>query len=226
MSVFTVRWKNSSADLHKKSPYIFLGCLCFTLLLTAILLHIPIPIKEMVIESIEVPPFILLVNIPKTRQVTQSPAPARPFIQSSLPIAVDEEFMPDDITIEDTHVDGDISLPPLPGVSGSEEGTVSINGEEEIYDSSAIEEEPSIINNITPKYPLLAKRAGIEGIVFVKVLVNKEGLVDSIEVLKGPKIFHTSATEAARATQFTPAKQNSKPVSCWVVIPYRFVLQN
>ena len=97
---------------------------------------------------------------------------------------------------------------------------------EEVFEFSTIEEKPTKINSVTPEYPLIAKRGGIEGTVYVKVLVNKKGLVDSVEVTKGPKVFHKSAIEAARATRFIPAKLNKKPVSCWVIMPYRFVLQD
>ncbi len=80
--------------------------------------------------------------------------------------------------------------------------------------------------NIVPEYPDMAKRAGIEGTVTLKVLVNKTGVVDSVEVIDGPSVFRESAVEAGKATKFTPAKFNDRPVACWVIMPFKFQLDN
>ena len=226
-SASSVGWKNPSADLHRKSPFIFLVCLGFSILLTAGLLHYPIAHKESITETVHVPPVIQLQNIPKTSHAPRLPAPAKPFIPGSLPIVVDEELVPDDLVMENANQDFDVFPPEIPIISFPEKGTSGAKRTtEEIFELFMIEESPTKINNIAPEYPPIAKRAGIEGTVYIKVLVNKKGLVDSIEVTKGPKVFHQSAIEAARATKFVPAKLNNKSVSCWVIMPYRFVLQN
>jgi protein TonB len=89
-----------------------------------------------------------------------------------------------------------------------------------------VEKQPAVISQPTPKYPELAQRAGIEGNVWVKILVDKEGKPKKAVVVKSDaQVFDNEAIEAAMATKFTPAVMNNGPVACWVVIPYRFKLK-
>ena len=133
----------------------------------------------------------------------------------------------DDVTIESTELDFNANPPPPPPlmVLAPGSGETAVEVEEEIFELFAVEEEPKRINSVVPEYPEMAKRTGIEGTVYLKVLVNKKGLIDSVSVIKGPKVLHKSSIEAARAIKFTPAKHNDKPVSCWVIMPFRFILE-
>ncbi len=47
-----------------------------------------------------------------------------------------------------------------------------------------VEKEPQIVNEVIPKYPELAQRAGIEGRVIVKIWVDKDGKPHKAVVLK------------------------------------------
>ena len=89
-----------------------------------------------------------------------------------------------------------------------------------------VEKQPTVISQPQPKYPELAQRAGIEGTVWVKILVDKEGKPKKAQVVKSDaEVFNNEAQEAALASKFTPAVMNNGPVACWVVIPYRFKLK-
>lgn len=222
MNSSIVGFKTRSADLHRKSPAIFMASLIFSLILTVVVIHTPLPEKKNPEHKIEVPPVIIMVeNIPKTRHLVSTPAPAKPYVQGSLPIEVDDEIMPDEITIEDTNLELNAAPPTLPFSLVPEEGTTV--EEDEIFEYFAVEEEPKILNTVIPEYPKFAERAGIEGTIHLKVLVNKKGLVDSVKVIKGPKIFHKPSIDAANKTTFIPAKQYDKPVACWVIMPFKFI---
>ncbi len=176
------------------------------------------------------PPVIIhLQDIPETRQFVRTPAPPKPFIPNALPIEMDiNDVLPDAITIEDTKLDlmaAPVAPPAILVPEGGEPGIQSAAVEEaEIYEYFSVEEPPKRKNAVAPVYPEMAKRAGIEGTVYLKALVNSKGVVDSVEVQSGPSIFHKSAIAAAEAATFIPARQNDKPVSCWVVMPFRFVM--
>lgn len=88
-----------------------------------------------------------------------------------------------------------------------------------------VEVQPEPIKQVTPKYPDLAREAGIDGKVFVKVLVDKDGKVKKAMVVKGPEIFHEAALEAAKGWVFKPAIQGNKPVPVWVSLPFVFSLE-
>jgi protein TonB len=89
----------------------------------------------------------------------------------------------------------------------------------------AVEKQPQVVVSVPPVYPELAKRAGVEGTVYVKILVNKEGKAIKAVVLKSDsEVFNQPAIEAAMKFVFTPAIQHKSPVMVWVVVPFKFKL--
>jgi len=76
------------------------------------------------------------------------------------------------------------------------------------------------------KYPEIAKRAGIEGKVFVQSFIDENGNVTEAKVIKG---IGTGCDEAAlnavKSTKFTPGKQKGIPVKVQVLIPIMFKLE-
>lgn len=210
--------------LHRKSPIFFSISLGISLALTAAVLVTPYQIHQEKAKKVKSAPVIITMqNIPKTMQTITTPAPVL-----SAPMEVSDDLMPDDVTIGNTTLDLQTTAPAVPPpaapvVVKKEEAAKQV--EDEIYEFVAVEEKPAISENVVPKYPDAARRAGIEGTVFVAVVVDKEGKVTSAEVLKGPAELREAALEAAKATKFKPARQNDKPVSCKVVLPFRFVLE-
>ncbi len=77
------------------------------------------------------------------------------------------------------------------------------------------------------KYPPAALRNGLEGLVVVQFVVNKEGEISDVQVVK--KLGGGTDEEAARVAKllpkFTPARQNGRPVSFRYTLPVRFGLQ-
>lgn len=89
-----------------------------------------------------------------------------------------------------------------------------------------VEKFPEIVYSPTPEYPELARRAGITGKVYVKILVDKEGKPKKAVIFKSDSdLFNDAAIAAAMKSAFTPAIQDNKPVTVWIVIPYKFTLQ-
>jgi len=76
-----------------------------------------------------------------------------------------------------------------------------------------------------PAYPELAKRAGIQGLVNVQILVDETGKVISAQAVKGSAMLTKAAEDAARRARFTPTKLGDQPVKVQGVITYKFVLQ-
>ena len=222
MKSSVVGFKIPSADLHKKSPKIFWGSIIISIILTMIIIKIPFTYKKVQEDRINIPPVIIhLENIPETRQRVQLPAPPKPFITSGAPLEVDE-ILPDNVTIEDTKLDVDTFPEAPPAILIPETGAAE--EEKDFFEFYEVEEIPVRLKNIVPEYPAMAERAGIQGTVTLKVLINKTGIVDSVVVIKGPEIFRNPAIMAAKATSFSPAKYNNRTVSCWVIMPFRFAL--
>jgi len=107
------------------------------------------------------------------------------------------------------------------------DGNVDIRIEEEPADFVAVEKEPAIVKRIEPKYPEIALRAGLEGTVYVKMWVDKEGKVRKVVILKSDaEIFNQPAHDAAMLWVYTPALMQKGPVSVWVAVPFKFRLSN
>jgi len=86
-----------------------------------------------------------------------------------------------------------------------------------------------MIHEEPPEYPRLAKQAGIEAIVWIKVLVDKNGNVRDAMVLKssGSKAgFDEAALEAAYKSKFKPGIQNGQPVAIWLSYKVEFRLSD
>lgn len=90
-----------------------------------------------------------------------------------------------------------------------------------------VEKQPIVVREVKPVYPELAQRAQMEGTVWVKIWVDKEGKARKVVVLKSDaEIFNEAATTAAKQYVFTPAIMNNGPVAVWVSIAFRFKLRN
>lgn len=88
-----------------------------------------------------------------------------------------------------------------------------------------VEKEPQIIQQSTPKYPAEAIKDKIEGRVWVKIWIDKDGMPHQAVILKSDaQIFDEPSVQAAMKYRFTPAIMNKKPVAVWVVIPFTFKL--
>ena len=114
----------------------------------------------------------------------------------------------------------------LVGGEGVGEGAV-IQVEQPVAQEAdiVVEEEPVAVEQPKPVYPEIARRAGIEGTVWVMILVDKTGKVRDVQITKGPEMFHEAAREAAWKSVWKPAIQNHKPVAVWVTYPVRFTLK-
>ena len=91
----------------------------------------------------------------------------------------------------------------------------------------AFDQPPEPVTIVKPNYPGLARQAGIEGTVIVKVTIDIEGKVIAAVVLSSDvtESMDREAVKAALRCTFKPAKQRDKPVRVDVVIPFQFRLQ-
>lgn len=102
--------------------------------------------------------------------------------------------------------------------------------EKSVYQSFEVEKAPECVNlgqvRASMQYPEVAREAGIEGRVTVKVLVGEAGNVIKVGAVSGPDAFHDEVKDKASNLQFTPGLQNGKPVKVWVTVPFNFKLKN
>ena len=86
---------------------------------------------------------------------------------------------------------------------------------------------PMYKQNTAPPYPRKARRLGYEGIVMLKVLIDENGRVDDLAVLKssGYKVLDRAAVSAVKKWLFEPGTEDGIKKKMWVKIPVRFDLK-
>ena len=85
---------------------------------------------------------------------------------------------------------------------------------------------PAFTRFSRPVYPLQARRAGISGLVKLRVSLDDAGSVRDIEVLEsGHRLLADAACAAIRRSSFRPYTENGKSLPSRTVIPIRFTLE-
>lgn len=90
------------------------------------------------------------------------------------------------------------------------------------------EEAPIQVVTVTPEYPPLAQRAGVEGSVWIKALVDKEGKVRDVIIVRDSGAnagFEEAAIDAAKQTVWKPAIANGQPIAVWITYKIDFKLR-
>ncbi len=85
---------------------------------------------------------------------------------------------------------------------------------------------PEVKSQTAPEYPREARRAGHEGTVWMRALVDVKGNVTKTKVAKssGSKSLDESAKAAAIKNRFEPAQNDGKPVAVWIAYKVVFSL--
>jgi TonB family protein len=83
---------------------------------------------------------------------------------------------------------------------------------------------PTLKKEVGPRYPEEAKAAKLEGTVRLQGVLDKEGKLKDLELIKGPLVFYSEARRAVSKWVFQPAKMNGEPVSFVFTVEVRFSL--
>jgi len=85
---------------------------------------------------------------------------------------------------------------------------------------------PVVVSRVEPKYTETARRARIQGVVVVEAVVDWEGYVREVRVLKGlPMGLDAAAKFAVMQWKFRPATRRGEPVDAYLTITVQFRLQ-
>ena len=211
--------KNYRADLRGKYKKYFEISLILSLSL--IIAAFKVAPKDGNMDENFNPPqeLITIENIINTVQKPKPPPPPKPDPVLSKPDEVLEE-------IEfNNEIDLDAKIgppPPLPDPPRIIDNEPFIDWAEEMPEPiggiKAIQEKAY--------YTEIAKLAQIEGKVIVEALIDKEGNVTEVHLIKdiGGGLGEV-AMNAVRNTRFTPGKQRGIPVKVKIMIPIKFVLR-
>ena len=162
-----------------------------------------------------------LQNQQAAPQVAVSAPAVKPNVGIPVPVP-DAEVSPEQTIATQTELSA-VAAPAASEGTGGDAGELKIEDDSPPPDFVPFEKEPVAVKSVKPAYPEIALRAGIEGKVFIKAWVDKEGKVRKAVILKSDAdIFNQAAQEAAMQYVFTPAVMQKGPVSVWVTIPFNF----
>ena len=83
------------------------------------------------------------------------------------------------------------------------------------------------LDNPSPPYPAIAKRAGEQGKVVLRVQVDASGRAEAVEIETSsgsPRLDH-AARETVRRWRFVPARRGDQAVAASVLVPIIFTLE-
>jgi TonB family protein len=84
--------------------------------------------------------------------------------------------------------------------------------------------EPHLVLSSVPNYPVLAKRAGIEGEVTIAAVIDINGKLTSMTVVSGSPLLQQAALDSLRNWKYEPAYLNDKPVPVQTSVTVKFRL--
>jgi len=213
--------KTKKADLISKYKKVFeISLIVALVLIIAAFKYFP-DFKNDINILKETPVLITAVDIVPTRQIQNVPPPPKPI--TLIEAKIDDQI--EEIVIEsiDNQNEVNVEKPPV------NLGRKIIETEEPfILFSEEMPEPIGGIQAIQQKivYPEIAKRAGVEGKVYVLAFVDENGDVRDAKIIKGIGAgCDEAALDAVKKTKFKPGKQRGKPVRVQVSIPVVFKLQ-
>ena len=167
---------------------------------------------------------VAMEEIAQTLQVTAPPPPPRP----AVPVEVPNDDLLDDVELDlDMSLDIDQIIADLPPPPAPPEKVVE-DVEPEIF--MVVEQMPELVGGMaallaTAKYPPLAQKAGLEGVVVIQIVIDETGKPSDPKVVKSVhKSLDDEAMRAVLAQEYRPGKQRGRPVKVAMNIPVTFRL--
>lgn len=177
--------------------------------------------KEIIPYEMDEQEIVKMEQVEITKQIKTPPPPPRPVVPVEVP---DEEVIEDEIIDlnADLDLDAPLDLPPPPPPVEDDEPEIFV----------VVEQQPELIGGIASlqkgiKYPDIARKAGIEGRVFVQFVVDENGNVLNPVVVRGiGGGCDEEAIKAVKRQKFIPGRQRGRPVKVKYSLPVVFRLQN
>jgi protein TonB len=83
---------------------------------------------------------------------------------------------------------------------------------------------PALIERVEPDYPALAVRAQVQGVVILEAVVDRQGHVEDVRVLRSIPLLDKAAMDAVRQWRYSPLLLNGKPERFVLTVTVSFSL--
>ncbi|MDX1438503.1 MAG: energy transducer TonB [Rubricoccaceae bacterium] len=220
--------KTDKANIRSRYPlYVQIG-LALSLALVILAFSVPMmPGSDFVVPEME-QEMVQMEDIEQTQQLERPPPPPAPPPPEEVP---DEEIIEEqviDISQDIDLNDAPPAPPPPPPPTSSAPPPPPPPAEPEIFE--VVEQMPVLQGGLQAlqasiQYPEMARRAGIEGRVYVQFVVDEQGRPTEVRAVRGIGGGCDEAAEAAvRNARFTPGLQRGRPVKVRMSLPINFRL--
>ncbi|QBB72019.1 energy transducer TonB [Pseudolysobacter antarcticus] len=201
-----VQWRRVSATAATIAVHLLAGVL--------LLAPLAPPLRQPTVA-----PDTVVVNMVEAQPKKEIPPPLDvPVIKHVQPIHPPQPILPTP-TVVDNPEPTIMSIPAVPGIP---------TGPAELPASSGKTESAGYRGSTRVTYPREALRAREQGKVILHVMVDAEGLPQTIEIAKssGSPRLDRAAREAVLHWHFVAAIENGKTIASWVQVPIAFNLSD
>jgi protein TonB len=222
-------YKHPKADIRRNYRlYIEMGLVLSLLLLIALFRAPMRPEEEAFTIELAQQEVVQMEEVTQTQQEVKPPPPPRPPVPVEVPndVVLDDEDLNLDATLD---LDAPLAELPPPPPPPQEEAQPE---EEEAEIFVVVEEMPEIIGGTAQiykylEYPDIARKAGMEGLVVVQIVVEPDGKpANPVIARSAGEVLDKAAIEAVMKLSFKPGKQRGVPVRVRMAIPIRFRLRD
>lgn len=102
------------------------------------------------------------------------------------------------------------------GVAGGHVGAIAL--------PENAEPPTAVASNLVPAYPQEARAEGKTGVVILKIIVNVDGSVGDVSVMRGDEPFTSAAIAAVKKWKYQPAKYRGQAITVYHVVKIPFKL--
>jgi protein TonB len=83
---------------------------------------------------------------------------------------------------------------------------------------------PALVSRVEPEYPPLAVRAQVQGVVILEAIVDREGRVENVEILRSIPLLDRAAIAAVKQWRYSPLLLNGRPERFVLTVTVSFSL--
>jgi TonB family protein len=86
------------------------------------------------------------------------------------------------------------------------------------------EQQSRLVHSVAPEYPEIARQAGVEGDVTLRVVIGKDGAVEDVAPISGEPVLSRAAMEAVERWHYSPEMVGGRPIGVVTTVTVAFRL--
>lgn len=84
--------------------------------------------------------------------------------------------------------------------------------------------EGNLIYKVQPEYPALARQVRVQGLVVLRAIISRDGVIENLQALSGHPLLIPAALNAVRQWRYRPYVLNGEPVEVETEVKVNFIL--